>query len=139
MMTYSSFNLGSLPGSMPATLGASRVSRLQGGVGAQGADEGEFRQRLIFGGELHDFVHGVAAAGEELVAAAAGDGDRHLLSGGFLQLGVGEQEGLLRTASTGSASGGGEGSGGSGIVPGAAPAPRPAAVHAHRRGAWNRR
>src|SRR5262249_42923134 len=63
----------------------------------QCAYQREFRQRAILRGELEDLVEGVAGAFEELVTAAACDGDGEFLPSRLLQHRIGKQEGALRS------------------------------------------
>src|ERR1022692_4845244 len=86
---------------------------LHGRAGTQRAHQRKLGQRLFLRDEFQNLIHSVAAAVEELVAAAARDGNRRLLTGGFLQLRIGQQESFLWTApatrATASASGIGSG------------------------------
>src|ERR1039458_9809693 len=67
-------------------------------LGAQRSHQRKLGQRLVLPGELQYLVHRVAAPREKLIAALPRDRDRHLLTGGFLQLRIRQQERFLRTA-----------------------------------------
>ena len=71
-------------------------AKLHRGLGAQGDCQGEAWQRLVRGGQLLDFVEGMAAALEEFRGAAPSDGHGDLLPGAFLQRGVGQNHAQRR-------------------------------------------
>ena len=69
-MTYSSFSLGSDPGSVPTTLDASSVLRSRAAFRPLCTHQREARQRLVILYELFDLFESMAAAREEFPGSA---------------------------------------------------------------------